>query len=75
MPVVRAAMAQAGVGFADLDAIAVTEGPGLAGALLVGITYAKALALGLGKPLVGGESSGGAYPCGADGERQDREQG
>ena len=52
VPVVRAAMAEAGVGFADLDAIAVTEGPGLAGALLVGITYAKALAMGLGKPLV-----------------------
>jgi N6-L-threonylcarbamoyladenine synthase len=52
VPVVRAAMAEAGVGFADLDAIAVTEGPGLAGALLVGITYAKALALGLEKPLI-----------------------
>jgi N6-L-threonylcarbamoyladenine synthase len=52
VPVVRAAMAQAGVAFADLDAIAVTEGPGLAGALLVGITYAKALALGVGKPLI-----------------------
>jgi N6-L-threonylcarbamoyladenine synthase len=52
VPVVRAAMAQAGLTFADLDAIAVTEGPGLAGALLVGITYAKALALGAGKPLV-----------------------
>lgn len=53
VPVVREAMAQAGVGFDDLDAIAVTEGPGLAGALLVGITYAKALAFGLGKPLIG----------------------
>lgn len=53
VPVVREAMAQAGVGFDDLDAVAVTEGPGLAGALLVGITYAKALAFGLGKPLMG----------------------
>jgi N6-L-threonylcarbamoyladenine synthase len=52
VPVVHAAMAQAAVTFADLDAIAVTEGPGLAGALLVGITYAKALALGLAKPLI-----------------------
>jgi N6-L-threonylcarbamoyladenine synthase len=48
----RAAKAEPGLTFADLDAIAVTEGPGLAGALLVGITYAKALALGVGKPLV-----------------------
>jgi N6-L-threonylcarbamoyladenine synthase len=53
VPVVRSAMAEAGVGFDQLDAIAVTEGPGLAGALLVGITYAKALALGVGKPLIG----------------------
>jgi N6-L-threonylcarbamoyladenine synthase len=52
VPVVRAAMAEAGLEFAELDAIAVTEGPGLAGALLVGITYAKALALALGKPLI-----------------------
>ena len=57
VPVVRAAMAQAaqaqpGLTFADLDAIAVTAGPGLAGALLVGITYAKALALALDKPLI-----------------------
>jgi N6-L-threonylcarbamoyladenine synthase len=53
VPIVREAMGQAGVSFKDLDAIAVTEGPGLAGALLVGITYAKALAYGLGKPLIG----------------------
>lgn len=53
VPVVREAMARAGVGFDDLDAVAVTEGPGLAGALLVGITYAKALAWGIGKPLIG----------------------
>jgi N6-L-threonylcarbamoyladenine synthase len=57
VPVVRAAMTQAaqaspGLTFASLDAIAVTEGPGLAGALLVGITYAKALALALDKPLI-----------------------
>jgi len=39
-------------GLADLDAIAVTSGPGLAGALLVGITYAKALAFALAKPLI-----------------------
>ena len=44
VPVVRAALAEADVTLADLDAIAVTSGPGLAGALLVGITYAKALA-------------------------------
>jgi N6-L-threonylcarbamoyladenine synthase len=52
VPVVRAAMEQAGVEFEDLDAVAVTQGPGLAGALLVGILYAKGLAFGLGKPLV-----------------------
>ena len=52
VPVVRAALAEAGVGFGDLDAVAVTEGPGLAGALLVGILYAKALAFGLDKPLI-----------------------
>jgi len=52
VPVVRAALAQAGIALADLDAIAVTAGPGLAGALLVGITYAKALAFAQGLPLV-----------------------
>jgi N6-L-threonylcarbamoyladenine synthase len=50
--VVRAALDEAGVRFADLDALAVTSGPGLAGALLVGISYAKALSLALGLPLV-----------------------
>src|SRR5580692_393505 len=53
VPVVRAALAQAGITLADLDAIAVTSGPGLAGALLVGITYAKALAFAEGLPLIG----------------------
>jgi N6-L-threonylcarbamoyladenine synthase len=52
VPVVRAALAQAGITLADLDAIAVTSGPGLAGALLVGITYAKALAFAQGLPLI-----------------------
>ncbi len=52
VPVVRAALAQAGITLADLDAIAVTNGPGLAGALLVGITYAKALAYANGLPLI-----------------------
>ncbi len=52
-PVVRSAIADAGVSAEELDAIAVTNGPGLAGALLVGVSYAKAFAFGLGKPLVG----------------------
>ncbi|MGH9725640.1 MAG: tRNA (adenosine(37)-N6)-threonylcarbamoyltransferase complex transferase subunit TsaD, partial [Candidatus Acidiferrales bacterium] len=53
VPVVREALEQAGVRLADLDAVAVTRGPGLVGALLVGLTYGKVLALGLGKPLIG----------------------
>lgn len=52
VPVVREAMEQAGMELAELDAIAVTNGPGLVGALLVGITYGKTLAMALGKPLV-----------------------
>ena len=52
VPVVREAIARAGISFADLDALAVTAGPGLAGALLVGITYAKSLAFALTKPLL-----------------------
>jgi N6-L-threonylcarbamoyladenine synthase len=52
VPVVREALAQAGMNLADLDAIGVTQGPGLVGALLVGITYGKTLAQALGKPLV-----------------------
>ncbi len=52
VPVVRAALAEAKVKLGDLDAVAVTSGPGLAGALLVGITYAKALAYAQGLPLI-----------------------
>jgi N6-L-threonylcarbamoyladenine synthase len=52
VPVVREALERAGLSFSDLDAIGVTQGPGLAGALLVGVTYAKALALALQKPLI-----------------------
>src|SRR5271167_1053125 len=52
VPVVREALAQAGMQLADVDAIGVTHGPGLVGALLVGITYGKTLAQALGKPLV-----------------------
>ena len=51
-PVVREAMHRAGVEYKDLDAIAVTQGPGLAGALLVGITFAKSLAFAAQKPLI-----------------------
>lgn len=51
--VLEEAMAKAGVGFSDLDAIAVTEGPGLVGALLVGVNAAKAIAFAHNIPLVG----------------------
>jgi N6-L-threonylcarbamoyladenine synthase len=53
VPAVDRALATAGVTLADIDAIAVTAGPGLAGALLVGVCAAKAYALALGKPLYG----------------------
>ncbi|NLW07402.1 MAG: tRNA (adenosine(37)-N6)-threonylcarbamoyltransferase complex transferase subunit TsaD [Clostridia bacterium] len=53
VPAVNAALAEAEISFADLDAVAVTYGPGLVGALLVGLAYAKSLAYGLGKPLLG----------------------
>jgi N6-L-threonylcarbamoyladenine synthase len=52
VPVTREALHKAAVGYGDLDAIAVTEGPGLAGALLVGITFAKSLAFARGLPLI-----------------------
>jgi N6-L-threonylcarbamoyladenine synthase len=52
VPVVREAIAQAGVALHDVAAIAVTRGPGLVGSLLVGVTYGKVLAMALGKPLI-----------------------
>ncbi|WP_449282399.1 tRNA (adenosine(37)-N6)-threonylcarbamoyltransferase complex transferase subunit TsaD [Leucobacter sp.] len=50
-PTIERALADAGVSLDELDAVAVTSGPGLAGALMVGISAAKALAVSLGKPL------------------------
>ena len=53
VPTIERACETAGIAPYDVDAIAVTSGPGLAGALLVGVAAAKALAIGLGKPLYG----------------------
>ena len=53
VPVLDGAFAKAGVKPADIDAVAVTAGPGLAGALMVGVAAAKAYAYALGKPLYG----------------------
>ena len=53
VPTLERAAATAGIRLHDVDAIAVTNGPGLAGALLVGVAAAKALAIGLGKPIYG----------------------
>src|SRR2546423_3569781 len=52
VPVVRLALKEAGTSQQDLTAIAVTEGPGLVGSLLVGMTYAKAIATVHGLPLI-----------------------
>ncbi|MGA2714313.1 MAG: tRNA (adenosine(37)-N6)-threonylcarbamoyltransferase complex transferase subunit TsaD [Bryobacteraceae bacterium] len=52
VPVVREALELAGLSWSDLDAIAATSGPGLAGSLLVGLTYAKAIAFATGLPLI-----------------------
>jgi N6-L-threonylcarbamoyladenine synthase len=53
IPTIERACRSSGIGLGDLDAVAVTSGPGLAGALLVGVAAAKALAVGLGTPLYG----------------------
>lgn len=52
-PVVRQALDDAGLGLSDIDAVAATRGPGLAGALLVGYNFGKALAMGRGLPFLG----------------------
>ncbi|HXZ79455.1 MAG TPA: tRNA (adenosine(37)-N6)-threonylcarbamoyltransferase complex transferase subunit TsaD [Terriglobales bacterium] len=52
VPIVRKALEDAGQTYESVDALAVTQGPGLAGALLVGISYAKALCFALDKPLI-----------------------
>ncbi len=52
-PVLNATLEQAGLGLDDLDAVAVTAGPGLMPALLVGLNFAKGVALNSGKPLIG----------------------
>lgn len=53
VPVIQEALAEAGVDFDDLAAVAVTHGPGLAGSLLVGVNAAKGICLGTGLPLIG----------------------
>ena len=51
--IVQEALDEAGVGFSDIDLVGVTRGPGLVGALLIGVSTAKAIAYGLDKPIVG----------------------
>src|ERR671914_392399 len=51
VPVVEEALARSGVAQESLDGLAVTQGPGLVGSLLVGLSYAKAMAYALGKPI------------------------
>ena len=51
--IIEEALEESGLSFSDLDAIAVTNGPGLVGALLIGVSEAKALAYSLGLPLIG----------------------
>ena len=53
VPIVEEAFEQAGIQVQEIDGIAVTVGPGLVGSLLVGVSYAKAMAFALNKPLVG----------------------
>lgn len=52
VPLTEACLAEAGIGYGDIDAVAFTQGPGLGGALLAGSAYANALAFSLGKPVI-----------------------
>ncbi|MGF6148490.1 t(6)A37 threonylcarbamoyladenosine biosynthesis protein [Kingella potus] len=52
VPLTRSCLAAAGKNYADIDAVACTQGPGLGGALLAGVSYAAALAFSLGKPVI-----------------------
>lgn len=52
-PIIQEALDASGVGFKELDAVAVTYGPGLIGSLIVGLSAAKAIAWAIGKPLIG----------------------
>src|SRR5512142_874095 len=70
IPVVRTALAEAGRDYETVDAIAVTRGPGLPGALLVGISFAKALAYALEKPLIAVNHLEGHIHAGLLEERQ-----
>ena len=68
--VVERALAEAGARWSDLGAIAVTQGPGLVGSLLVGVSFAKAAAAAAGVPLVGGASPGRPHRVAGAAERR-----
>jgi N6-L-threonylcarbamoyladenine synthase len=53
VPMVRGALSEAGLGLKEIDGIAVTQGPGLVGSLLVGLSFAKSLSFATGVPFVG----------------------
>ncbi len=63
IPIIKQAMEEAKAGWKDLDAIAVTKGPGLAGSLLVGVNTAKAIALAKKNTSYRSQSSGRPYLC------------
>ena len=76
VPTVESALGRADLAWSDIDAIAVTHGPGLAGALLVGVNAAKALALGAGLPLIGvNHLEGHIYANWLEGEDPENEPG